>query len=44
MQDIRNCYDGLLSAAAAMTNSIFEKKKKKKKKTKAPSLGQSGAF
>ncbi|XP_022005661.1 uncharacterized protein At2g33490 isoform X2 [Helianthus annuus] len=24
MQDIRNCYDGLLSAAAAMTNSIFE--------------------
>ncbi|XP_076913423.1 uncharacterized protein At2g33490-like [Bidens hawaiensis] len=24
MQDIRNCYDGLISAAAAMTNSIFE--------------------
>ncbi|KAJ0908819.1 hypothetical protein HanRHA438_Chr07g0314681 [Helianthus annuus] len=23
-QEIRNCYDGLLSAAAAMTNSIFE--------------------
>ncbi|KAJ9540272.1 hypothetical protein OSB04_026778 [Centaurea solstitialis] len=24
MQDIRNCYDGLISAAAAMTNSIYE--------------------
>ncbi|KAL8247199.1 hypothetical protein R6Q59_008415 [Mikania micrantha] len=24
MQDIRNCYDGLISAAASMTNSIFE--------------------
>lgn len=24
MQDIRTCYDGLISAAAAMTNSIFE--------------------
>ncbi|KAI7746402.1 hypothetical protein M8C21_033632 [Ambrosia artemisiifolia] len=24
MEDIRNCYEGLLSAAAAMTNSIFE--------------------
>ncbi|PWA64218.1 arfaptin homology (AH) domain/BAR domain protein [Artemisia annua] len=24
MQDLRNCYDGLIAAAAAMTNSIFE--------------------